>query len=773
MKITVAKSAGFCAGVAQAVDTVYKELDKNPNTKLATLGQLIHNSNVTDDLASKGVRIVNNLDEIGDETVIIRSHGIPREVEDDLRTRGIKFIDRTCPCVKAVHRRAEEAANTGRKLIILGEPTHAEVIGTASYGGEGVIITDNENELLPQLSTAEKYSLVAQTTFDVDSYTRITDVLQNSSSHYSGLDIQIHNTICNATSTRQKEVAQLAAASDTMIVIGDKGSANSCALYNISSNICPKTLFIASINELQLQYLKSGDRIGVTAGASTPPALTKEAVQLMSEFANAVPEETKEEIAMETPVEKVVETTADPVPEAQEQTIAQSAGKSADQSFEEMLDQSFKPLHSGRIVKGTVIRVTPTEVTVDLGYKSDGIITRQEFSDDTTTELAELAKPGDVFDVFVIRVNDGDGNILASKKKLDNQQNIKLLEAALEEKTVVTGKITEIIKGGLLANIHGCRVFIPSSQVSNRFVEDLSQFKGQEMNLHMLEIDRSKRRYVAGRKELAAQEAREKREEMYAKLEEGQRIEGTVSRLVDFGAFVDIGGIDGLIHVSEMAWKRVRKASDVLQIGDKVTVTVIAVDKTKNKISLSLKDISNDPWNGISEKYPVGSIVDGQVVRLAAFGAFVSLEDGIDGLVHISQLANRHVAKADEVVKVGQVIQVKVTNVDQENHRINLSKREADLDLGYEAYDEEEYADEEEYVDDVIAEEVEAEAEMDSESVVDEALVAEESVAEEPATTEEQATEEASPVKKPRKPRTKKTVEEASSTDEQEVPSTE
>ena len=668
MTITVAKSAGFCAGVARAVDTVYKEINTNPHIKLATLGQLIHNRTVTDDLAARGVGIINTLDEIQDETIIIRSHGVTKAVEEELRSRNIPFIDRTCPCVKAVHRRAMEAVQNNRKLIVLGEPTHPEVIGIVSHGGEDVIIAKDEANLLPQLNPNHKYTLVAQTTFDTDTFARITKAI-------SGMDIDIHNTICNATATRQQETAKLAQESDVMIVIGDKGSANTRALYEIARNICPRTIFIASIHDLQLQYLKSGDRIGVTAGASTPAALTKEAVHFMSEFANAAP-------ADETPDVNALEPTAQ--------------AESSPQSFEEMLNESFKPLHSGHVVKGTVIQVTPTEVTVNLGYKSDGIITRQEFTDDPTADITELTKPGDVFDVYIIRVNDGDGNVLASKKKLDNQQNYKMLEAALAEKTVVTGKITEVIKGGLLANIFGCRAFIPSSQVSNRFVEDLSQFKGQEMNLHILELDRSKRRIVAGRKELATLEAKQIRDEMYAKLEVGQRIEGTVSRLVDFGAFVDIGGIDGLIHVSEMAWKRVRKVTDVLQVGDKVTVTVIGVDPEKNKISLSLKDISNDPWNGITEKYPIGSIVEGQVVRLAPFGAFVSLEDGIDGLVHISQIADRHITKPDEVLKVGETIQVKITDVNQENHRINLSKREADIDLGFVDYNEDEYYDDDE-----------------------------------------------------------------------------
>ncbi|MCL2405698.1 MAG: bifunctional 4-hydroxy-3-methylbut-2-enyl diphosphate reductase/30S ribosomal protein S1 [Defluviitaleaceae bacterium] len=664
--ITVAKSAGFCAGVARAVNTVYQQLAQNPNTKLATLGQLIHNSTVTDDLATRGVRIINSLDEIKDETVIIRSHGIPITIENELKARNIPYIDRTCPCVKAVHRFAQKAKENGRGLIVLGEPTHPEVEGTVSYGGPNVIVANNEATLLAQLSKEKKYTLVAQTTFETTTFDRITTAI-------SGHDIEIHNTICNATSTRQKEAAQLAAESDIMVIIGDEQSANSRALYNISKKICSKTIFIASKHDLQLQYPKAGDRIGVTAGASTPPALTKEAVQFMSELTNSVPTET-------------LEVTSEVISEAQ--------------SFEEMLDESLhKPLHSGRVVKGTVIRVTPTEVTVDLGYKSDGIITRQEFTDDPTADITQLTKPGDVFDVFIIRVNDGDGNVLASKKKLDNQANYKLLEEALAEKTVVTGKITEVIKGGLLANIHGARVFIPSSQVSNRFIEDLNQFKGQEMKLHILELDRSKRRIVAGRKELATQEAKQIREDMYAKLEEGQRIEGTVSRLVEFGAFVDIGGMDGLIHVSEMSWKRVRKVSEILKVGDKVTVTVIGIDPVKNKISLSLKDISNDPWAGVADKYPIGSIVEGTVVRLAAFGAFVSLEEGVDGLVHISQLANKHVAKPDEVLQVGQVVQVKVTDVNQEGHRINLSKREADIDLGYDSYSQDEYYDDEYYDD--------------------------------------------------------------------------
>jgi 4-hydroxy-3-methylbut-2-enyl diphosphate reductase len=317
-----------------------------------------------------------------------------------------------------------------------------------------------------------------------------------------------------------------------------------------------------------------------------------------------------------------------------------------------------------------------------LGYKSDGIITRSEFTDDNNASLTELVKPGDEFDVFILRVNDGDGNVLVSKKKLDNQLSYKVLEQALNDKTPLPGKVTDIIRGGLIANIHGCKAFVPSSQIAGRFVEDLNQFKGREFNFHILELDRRKRRIVAGRKELAVQEAQQRRDELFNSLEVGAKMSGTVSRLVEFGAFIDLGGVDGLVHVSELSWKRVRKAADILKVGDAVTVTVIAIDPEKNKISLSMKDADANPWKDIDERYPVDAIVEGTVVRLAPFGAFVKLEDGIDGLVHISQIATRHINKPDEELTIGQVVNVLVTAVDVENHKISLSKKQADIELG-------------------------------------------------------------------------------------------
>ena len=361
-----------------------------------------------------------------------------------------------------------------------------------------------------------------------------------------------------------------------------------------------------------------------------------------------------------------------------EQTVATS--------FEEMLDASLVSLKTGTTVKGTVVRVTPTEVIVDLGFKSDGIISRAEFIDDPNADLTQLTKPGDTFEVWVLRVNDGDGNVVVSKKRADGQLNYKHIEQAFTDKTPVRGKVTEIVKNkegtassGMIVNIMGTRAFVPASLASNYFEKNLDDFKGKEFDFQIIEMDKSKKRIVASRKELAVAEAQKRRDDVFANIKEGQRVEGVVSRIVDFGAFVDLGGVDGLVHVSEVSWKRIRKVSDVLSVGDRVVAEVIKVDSEKSKISLSLRDSNTNPWKDILERFPIGEIVEGTVARLASFGAFVSLADGVDGLVHISQVANKHVAKPSDELQIGDVIKIKVLGIDLENQKISLSKREAEI----------------------------------------------------------------------------------------------
>ena len=349
-------------------------------------------------------------------------------------------------------------------------------------------------------------------------------------------------------------------------------------------------------------------------------------------------------------------------------------------SFEEMLNESLVQLRSGEVVKGKVLSINEDngEVAVDLKYKSDGIIPRSEFSDDDSVNPADVVKVGDEIEVYVVRVNDGDGNVLLSKKKVDADKNFIAIEEAYNEHKTVNGKITDVVKGGLIANVDGVRVFVPSSQISNRYVEDLSSFVGNSYDFEILEFDKSRARtrIVAGRKALAQKEIDEKRAKVFEAINVGDRIEGTVSRIVEFGAFVDLGGVDGLIHISEMSWGRVKKVTDVLKVGDKVTVTVLDVNPEKGKISLSLKDLNADPWNTAAEKYAVGNVVTGKVVRMVPFGAFVELEEGVDGLVHISQIAYKHVEKPEDELTVGQEIQAKVTELDLDNKKISLSIKE-------------------------------------------------------------------------------------------------
>jgi len=629
MKVTAAKTAGFCYGVENAVNTVYEACKLR---KLCTYGPLIHNKTVTDDLEKNGVRIITDFESLRDETVVIRTHGVPAAVYKELERREIPYIDCTCPHIKRIYRLAGECAQTGRRLIIAGQRQHPEVLGIQGHSADCIVVRDLD-ELKSVLEKERKYMLVAQTTYSFEDFSVITAYLNG-----LDLDIIIKNTICSASKDRQAEAAELAQNVDVMLILGDPESSNTEKLYKVCKQYCNRSYRFETIHNLLLNILKSDDKMGITAGASTPPSITEEAVKIMSEL----------EIT------------------------------SGNQSFEEMLDKSMVTLHTGDTKKGRVIQVLPGEVSVNLNYKYEGIIPRSEITDDPSVDINTILKPGDEIEVFVVRVNDSEGNVSLSKKRLDADKNMGDIESAYEKKEALPGKVIDQVKGGLIAIIKGMRVFVPSSQISNRFVEDLSVFKGKEFNFNILEFDKSKRRIVAGRKELAAEEQNKRRDEFFSEAQIGQKLSGTVSRIAAFGAFIDLGGVDGLIHISELSWGRVRKVADVLSEGDKVTVTIIDLNKEKGKISLSLKDIDANPWHNVSAKYPVGSVVEGKVVRLVTFGAFVELEPGLDGLVHISQIANKHVAKAEDDLTVGELIKVKVTEIDEQSKKISLSKKEAE-----------------------------------------------------------------------------------------------
>ena len=637
--IRVAESAGFCFGVKGAIEMAYEAIGVEP--KLYSYGQLIHNKTVTDDLASKGLEIVENLDGLTEGTLLIRSHGVGKALYDEAEAKGLKILDGTCPFVKKIHNIVHEKLANGMGIIIVGDGTHPEVIGINGWcENAAVILEDEEAAKTKEIPEKDRYAVVVQTTFRQAKFDKILEILQD-----RGINMEIHNTICSATEKRQTEAEELSKTVDKMIVIGGKNSSNTQKLVEICAKNCGNTVHIETICDLVLNNFGKDDKIGITAGASTPPAIIKEVVVTMSE-------------ALENAV--------------------QNLGGSEEATFEQMLEESLVTLHTGDVVKGTVIQVVNEEVSVNLGFKSDGIIARGEFSSDPTVVPSKTVQPGDEVEVFVVRVNDGDGNVMLSRKRIEAQKGIEEIEAAYNEKAVVTGTVTSVVKGGLIAVVNGVNVFIPSSQVSNRFIEDLSVFNGQELEFNIIEVDRVKRRFIGGRKALVEQEIAAKRAALFETIQAGSRVNGTVSRLTDFGAFVDLGGVDGLIHISEMSWGRISNPKEVLKEGQEVEVFVLDVDKEKGKISLSLKDADKNPWKLAAEKYAVGSIVEGKVVRMVPFGAFVELEPGVDGLVHISQIANKHVVKPEDELKVGEVINVKVLEVNPEQKKISLSKRQAD-----------------------------------------------------------------------------------------------
>lgn len=638
MEITVAKSAGFCFGVNRAIEAVYAAIGTGT---LFTYGPIIHNKTVTNNLEKQGVKCIENLDGIDEGTIVIRSHGVGEDVYKEIEKKELNIIDGTCPFVKKIHNIVHKNSQDGSKIIIVGSKIHPEVMGINGWCNNDAIIVESVEEVnCLELGQSNRYSVVVQTTFRRNKFDSIVKALSEKK-----IDTQIYDTICSATDERQKEAIELSKIMDKMIVIGDKNSSNTQKLYEICKKNCNNTYNVESFEDLVLNIFNRNDKIGITAGASTPSAIIKEVISVMSEIQNDV-------------VEKI---------EGEEEL-----------TFQQMLDESLVTLHTGDVVKGTVIQISNEEVSVNLGYKSDGIIPRGEYSSDATVVPSQEVSLGDEIEVFVVRVNDGDGNVLLSKKRIESMKGLDDLQKAFDDKVAVEGKVTEVVKGGIIAVVNGVRVFIPSSQVSNRFVEDLSVYKGQTINFNIIELDRTKRRIIGGRKALIEKENAAKKEALFATIEAGKKVKGTVSRLTDFGAFVNLGGIDGLIHISEMSWGRITNPREVLKEGDEVEVVVLEADKEKGKISLSLKDISSNPWTGAAEKYAIGSIVEGKVVRMVPFGAFVELEVGVDGLVHISQIANKHVVKPEDELKIGETIKVKVLEVNAETKKISLSKREAE-----------------------------------------------------------------------------------------------
>ncbi len=632
MKVVVARSAGFCYGVRRAVELAEEQAARG--VPCVMLGSLIHNRDVTRRLAAQGLRVVDSPEEVPDgAAVIIRSHGESRAVHEEFARRGVEVLDATCPNVTHIHKIVAEAENRGRQPVIVGTPDHPEVLAIAGWCRAPVVVS-GEKDLEKWLETGEKRNDLPLTF--VSQTTSTQKIWENCVKKAKKLctNAEFFDTICGATSKRQEEARQLAAQCGLMVVVGDRQSSNTRRLAEICRESCPHVRLIERAEDLDLSQLPQVDMVGITAGASTPAWIIKEVIDKMSE--------------------EILE---------------------MDKSFQEMLEESFKILNNGDKVTGTVVAITPTEVQVELGIKYPGYIALTELSDDPTVKVEDIVKVGDEIESIVMQVSDRDCLVKLSKRRLDINKGWEEIEAARENETVVEGFVTEDNKGGVVVSVKGVRVFVPASQTGLPRETPMSELLKQKVRLVITEVNRARRRVVGSISRVTRAERAAAAEKVWAEIEDGKRYTGTVKSLTSYGAFVDIGGVDGMVHISELSWSRIKHPSEVVKVGDTVDVYVISADKEKKKISLGMKDHSQDPWTVFTTTYQVGDTANVRIVKLMTFGAFAEVVPGVDGLIHISQLADHRVEKPGDVVAEGDKVDVKITDVDMDNKKISLSIR--------------------------------------------------------------------------------------------------
>lgn len=639
-KITLAKSAGFCFGVNRAVNMVYELI--NNNKKTCTLGPIIHNTEMVNELKEKGVMIINNPKEAEKgTTVVIRSHGVEKSVYDEITAWGIECVDATCPFVSKIHKTVEKAAEDNADVLIVGDKYHPEVIGIQSHcTGKYTTVKDHEElEKVAQKTNAnfdKKIYVVAQTTFDLKEWKKCLEIVKKVYTNAI-----IFDTICNATSVRQNEAKKLAELSDLMIVIGDRGSSNTCKLYNICSRECKNTFFVENSTEIPNEIVKHSKNIGVTAGASAPARIIKEVLDKMTDILNNSSETTE----------------------------------NSELNFAEMLEENLKSLNTDGRVTGVVERITPNEIFVDVGRKQAGVVKLNELTDDPNATTEELVKVGDALDLLIMRTNDQEGTIMLSKKRVDALKGWDTVVAAAENDEILTGVVTEVIKGGVIAITNGVKIFIPASQATASRNDSLNELLKKEVNFRIIDINKGRKRAVGSIRKVLKEERDKVREEFWKTCEIGKTYTGIVKSLTSYGAFVDIGGVDGMIHISELSWSRIKHPSEVVNVGDTVEVYVKDIDNEKGNISLGYKKQEDNPWEIMKRDYEVGSTVEAQVVGMTSFGAFARILPGIDGLIHISQIANRRIEKPQDELSVGQMVKAKITAIDFDKKRVSISMR--------------------------------------------------------------------------------------------------
>ena len=635
MQIILAKTAGFCFGVDRAVEMVNESVRRG--NKTATLGPIIHNRHVVERFLKQGVRELDSPEQAEPgETVIIRAHGVPEQVQQALCARGVPVLDATCPFVKKIHTIVKNETQKGRKIIIFGSPAHPEVEAIASFCREPLIVQSPE-ELENWLREAPErrnlpISMVSQTTSSQKMWKSCAEIAKKVCTN-----CEIFDTICRATEMRQEEAAILSQKCDAMVVVGDARSSNTGRLAMICEQYCKKVSLVDQADDLEMSLFSGANTVGITAGASTPSWIIKEVNNKMSE-------ELKVETAME-------------------------------ENFAELLEQSLKTLNNGDKVTGTVMAVGSTEIEVDLGTKHTAYIPLEDFSGDPNVKPEEAVKVGDQIEAIVVHVNDGEGVVRLSKKRLEAGKAWEEIEAAAENKDIVEGVVTEENKGGIVVNVKGIRVFVPASQSGVAKGGDLGELLKKNVQLRITEVNRARRRVVGSIRSVASEQRKAAQEKIWSEIEVGKQYHGTVKSLTSYGAFVDIGGVDGMVHVSELSWNRIKNPSEVVKVGDEIDVYVIALDPEKRKISLGYKTEATNPWTLFNNQFQVGDVAKVKIVKLMTFGAFAEIIPGVDGLIHISQIADRRIGKPEDVLSEGQEVDAKIIDIDQEHKRISLSIR--------------------------------------------------------------------------------------------------
>ena len=662
MRVILASHAGFCFGVRRAVERAFALASEGK--KLCTLGELIHNSDVVRQLEKRGIRPVSSLDEVRGESVIIRSHGVAPTYFAELESRGIEYFDLTCPFVRRIHEKVAQEKENFDVIVIVGTAEHPEVRGIRGWAGSRAYVVSSPEGVaaLPAVQTA---LVVAQTTVKHSLLDAVYGAVRRKIPR-----AELFDSICKTTSQRQKETRELAMKSDGVIVIGDRNSSNTQKLYDIASKYCKNTQYIESASELLLEYFENCAIISIVAGASAPDWIIREVKTQMSEFENT--QATTEEAVAS--VQEPVEEAAVAAPEA-ESAPAEEAKTDESSDFLAELEKTFVKIRKGQIIKGVVVQVSDDEVCVNIGYKSDGIIRKEDLTIEGTAVPSEMFQIGDEIEAEVVTLNDGEGNVRLTRKKIESQLKWRDLVENLDLEAEYACKVVKVIKGGVLSKMEGYDAFIPASQLSLKYVEDLSTFVGQELPVKIVDVDKRQKRFVLSHKAILLQQAEEEEKKLFATFNKGEVVKGTVKRLTDFGAFVDIGGVDGLLHVTDISWVKIKHPRDILSENQEIEIKILNVDPEKKKISLGYKQLQPKPWDLVPQKYMAGDTVEGKVVRIAPFGAFVELEPTIDGLVHISQVANRRIEKVEDVLSIGQMIRAKVLEVNPEKKRISLSIR--------------------------------------------------------------------------------------------------